>query len=204
MKSLTLFCLLLFFTAAVAAQVTTSVRAGASFANVYYKFGNTGEGNQGRLMGYGGVAFNIDLQKQFFLQPEVLYSLRGYRFPATIFSNKGRMTYGYITAPLLVGYKVAKNFSILAGPEIGYMIRARSYFDGTSHDVLSTVGRRFNIDADAGVAWKITSDLSIDARFSFGLTAMYRAMLVDENGNDMGRLNDGYHRVLQVGFNLAL
>jgi hypothetical protein len=203
MKSLTFFCLLLFFTAVVEAQITTSVRAGASFANLYYKTLDA-SGNQGRITGYGGVSVNIGLQKQLFLQPEILYSIRGYRFPATIFSNSGRMTYGYITAPLLVGYKLAKNFSILAGPEIGYMIRARSYFDGTSHDVLSTVGRRFNVDADAGVAWNLGSGFSIDARFSFGVTALYRGILTDENGGEIGRLNDGYHRVLQFGLALAL
>jgi hypothetical protein len=183
------------------AQVNTSVKAGASFANLYYKQMGS---SQGRLTGYGGVSFNIDLQKQFFFQPEALYSIRGYRYPASAMSNAGTVTFGYITAPLLVGYKPAKNFSILAGPELGYMVRARSRFDGESYNILAAVNRRFNIDADAGIAWNISSDLTLDARFSFGVTAIYRGVMTDENGGNLVDVKDGYHRVLQVGFSLAL
>lgn len=183
------------------AQLTTSIRAGASFANLHYKSENT---SQGRIAGYGGLAINVDLRKQLFFQPEILYSIRGYRFPATSFSSSGRVGYGYITLPLLLGYKPSKNFSILAGPEIGYMIRARSHFDGSSYDILQNVGRRFNVDADAGIAWNIGSGLSLDARFSFGVTALYRGILTDDMGNEIGRVNDGYHRVMQVGMALAL
>lgn len=183
------------------AQVNTSVRAGASFANLYYKQMGS---SQGRITGYGGVSFNIDLKKQLFFQPEVLYSIRGYRYPASAMSNAGNVTFGYITTPLLMGYKASKNFSILAGPEIGYMVRARSRFDGESYNILSAVNRRFNVDADAGIAWNISTDLTLDARFSFGVMAIYRGVMTDETGGNLVDVKDGYHRVLQVGLALAL
>lgn len=184
-----------------AAQVTTSLRAGVSFAGLHYK---SDMSSQGRVAGYAGLSFQIELEKQFFVQPEILYSMRGYRFPATATNSSGRVAYGYITAPLLIGYKPAKNFSILAGPEIGYLIRARSHFDNQDYDIYSSMDRRFNVDADAGISWNLTKELSMDARFSFGVTPLYRGLLTDEFGTEIGRVNDGYHRVLQVGFSLAL
>lgn len=160
--------------------------------------------SQGRITGYGGISVNVELQKQFFFQPELLYSIRGYRYPESNFSNGGRVTFGYITAPLLVGYKPAKNFSILAGPEIGYMVRARSRADGSTNDIISAINRRFNVDADAGVAWNISSDLTLDARFSFGVTPLYRGVFENDMGNGLVDVRDGFHRVLQVGLALAL
>ena len=201
MKLLYSFGLFLLITCPVYAQVTTSAKAGLSFASLHYKSQNS---NQARITGYGGLQVRIELPNQFFFQPEALYSVRGYRFPSTGFNNSGRVGYGYITFPLLAGYKLSKNFSILAGPELGYLVRARSHVDGESHDILSMVGRRFNIDADAGAAWNITTELKLEARFSFGVTALYRGVLIDDMGNEIGRLNDGYHRVLQVGLAYSL
>jgi hypothetical protein len=201
MKSILFFLLLCYFAGSLSAQVTTSARAGASFSSLHFKGDNP---NQGRITGYGGIAVKIDLPNQLYFQPELLYSIRGYRFPPTNFNTGGRVSFGYITVPLLAGYKVSKNFSIMAGPELGYLVRARSHFDGTSIDVLQNYRRKFNVDADAGVAYNITRELSLEARFSFGVTALFRGVQTDVNGNEIGTVKDGFHRVLQVGLALAL
>ena len=202
MKSILFFLLLCCFTGSLSAQVTTSARVGASFSSVYFKSDNS---NQGRITGYGGVAVKIDIpDQQLYFQPELLYSIRGYRFPATSFNSGGLTSFGYITLPLLAGYRVSKSFSIVAGPELGYLVRARSRFDGTSVDVLPNFQRKFNVDADAGTVYNITKELSFEARFSFGLSAILRGVLTDENGAEVGTIKDGYHRVLQVGLSLAL
>lgn len=202
MKSILFFLLLCCFAGGISAQVTTSARAGASFSSVHFK--GDDNSNQGRITGYGGIAVRIDLPNQLYFQPELLYSIRGYRFPPTIFNTGGRLGFGYITVPLLAGYKLSKNFSIMAGPELGYLVRARSNFDGTSVDVLPNFRRKFNVDADAGAAYNITKELSLEARFSFGVTALFRGVQTDDNGNEIGTVKDGFHRVLQVGLALAL
>lgn len=185
-----------------AQKVTTSFKAGFSFATLHFKTGNSSE--QGRLAGYGGLSFKVSPAGKFYFQPEALYSIRGYRVAATNFSNKGRISFGYITVPLLAGYALSKNFSILAGPELGYMIRARAHSDDGNYDLLSSMNRKFNIDADAGIAWNITKELCLETRFSFGVTAVYRGVLTDQMGNPMGDFKDGYHRVLQLGLSFAL
>ena len=201
MKSILFFLLLCCVAGRLSAQVTPSAKAGGSFANVQFK---GDDDNQGRPGGYAGFSFKIDLPNQLYFQPELLYSIRGYRFPPSNFNTGGRVSFGYITVPLLAGYKVSNNFSIMAGPELGYLIRARSHFDGTTVDVIQNFRRKFNVDADAGAAWNITKELSLEARFSFGVTPLFRGVQTDENGNEIGNIRDGFHRVLQVGLSLAL
>ena len=193
--------LLLFICAAASAQVTTSVKAGVSLANIHFKSDND---VQLRVLGYGGVSFNIEMPNQLFFQPELLYSIRGYKFPASATSEEGRVTLGYITAPLLLGYKLTKTFSILAGPEIGYLVRARSRYGDYNTDFYDGIGRKFNVDADAGIALQVTKEIVLEARVSIGVVALYRGVLTDPLGNDMGEFKDGYHRVLQVGFSIPL
>jgi hypothetical protein len=63
------------------------------------------------------------------IQPELYYQVRGGSFKAsTNFAETGntilRNHYRYISVPLLLGYEVAKNISIVAGPEYGYALNA--------------------------------------------------------------------------------
>jgi hypothetical protein len=194
--------LLLFITCVHAsAQVTTSVKAGLALANVEFK----GDDNyQIRVVGYGGLSVNIPLADKIFFQPEALYSIRGYGFRPTATSERHKVYFGYITAPLLVGYKVSKSFSIVAGPELGYMVRARSRFDGNNYNFYEGLNRKFNVDVDAGVAWNMMKQLTLEARINFGVTALYRGVLVDPQGNPFADVKDGYHRVVQLGLSLPL
>lgn len=196
MKPLIAALLFVSFAFSTTAQVTTGVKLGASFASLRFK---GDDNNQGRLAGYGGLAVNIVLQNQFFFQPELLYSIRGYRYPSTGFNSEGRVSFGYITLPLLIGYKATNNLSVSAGPELGYLVRARSHFDGSSHDIMANVGKLFNLDVDAGLTWNITTDLKIETRFSFGLMPVFKGVYTDPQGTPLGEFKDGYHRVLQLG-----
>jgi hypothetical protein len=201
MKKYFSFLLLIFVCFHAAAQVTTSVKGGVSLANLQFKGDDR---NKMRVVGYGGISVNIELPNKLFLQPELLYSIRGYRFLATAQTDKGHVTFGYITAPVLIGYKVLKNFSILVGPEFGYLVRARSRFSDVNLDISSGISRKFNVDADAGIAWNISKSIAFEARVNIGVTALYRGILVDPQGNPSGDFKDGYHRVLQMGISIPL
>lgn len=195
------FLLLFFICVTASAQVTTSVKAGLTLANVEFK---GDDNNQIRFVGYGGLSVKIPLNAQLFFQPEALYSIRGYRVAPLYYMEKGSVTFSYITAPLLLGYKVTKNFSILVGPELGYMVRARSRFGENVQDFYGSVNRKFNVDADAGIAWQIMKELILEARVNIGVTAIYRGVLYDQSQTPFAEIKDGYHRVLQVGLSIPL
>ena len=143
---------------------------------------------------YGGFCASTTFGK-FFFQPELLYSLRGYRYQS---STKGTR-YGYISMPLLIGYKPIKQLGIVAGPELGYIITARSPFtmSGNSNTV-KYIDYRNTIDLDAGLAWYVTKEISVEGRFVYSIQPLYKA------GFDTGGFaynKDGYNKVIQFGIN---
>jgi hypothetical protein len=197
MKKLT-FSLLLFMGTGLLAQTnTTLIKAGSGFANLHFK--NADAGYQGRAIWYGGLAEQIQISSQFFFQPELLYSLRGYHQPPTGPSTGGNVGFSYLSLPLLAVYKPIKKLSFLVGPEPGYMLFARSHVNGSSYSITDYVNYRFNVDADAGIDYDLTSSLIIETRFLIGLSALDRVMLTDNNGSNLGIAKDGYHRVVQIG-----
>lgn len=75
-----------------------------------------------------GVFYRRNFNK-FSIQPELYYQVRGGSFKAsTNFAETGntilRNHYRYISVPLLFGYEIAKNVSLIAGPEYGYALNA--------------------------------------------------------------------------------
>lgn len=195
------FLLLLFISSYAWSQMTTSVKAGLALANLEVE----GDDNmQVRIVGYGGLSFNVPLAGQLFLQPEVLYSMRGYSFRPNPSTDRHKVYFGYITAPVLLGYQLTDNFSIVAGPEFGYQLSARYEDFQYSTSFYENVTRKFNVDVDAGVAWNIISKLKLEARINFGVTPIYRGVLYDQTGTAYGELKTGFHRVAQFGLALAL
>ena len=201
MKMFFSFLLLFFIYANASSQVTTSVKAGVAISNVEVK-GN--DNMQIRITGYGGLSFNIPVIDKIFFQPEALYSIRGYSFRPNSVSERHKVYFSYITAPLLFGYKISKNFSVVAGPELGYMVRARYHSDDWMTNLYDGITRKFNVDVDAGVAVQVMKGLNVEARVNFGVTALYRGVLFDQSGTAFAEVKDGYHRVIQVGVSLAL
>lgn len=178
------------------AQVQTSLKAGAGFSMLHYR---SGSNQTARIGYYGGVAVTIGLKNNFFLKPELLYSLRGYAFTAIGANSKGRVGYGYVSIPLLGGYNISEKVALLVGPEIGYMMYANSHLNYSNNNILSQIGQRHNIDADAGIQWSITKLFTLEGRFLVGLTPLYKTVMTDQTGAETGVMKDGYNRVLQIG-----
>ena len=98
MKKGTFSLLLSFIGTSLFAQTnSTFIKAGSGFANLHFK--NADAGYQGRAIWYGGVAEHIEIDGQFFFQPELLYSLRGYHQPPTGPSTGGNVGFNYLSVP---------------------------------------------------------------------------------------------------------
>lgn len=181
----------------VLAQLHIGLKAGGIASTLHYK---NQSGDQARVGFYGGIYGIGDLDEQFFFYTGGVYSLRGYSFSAIGNNSRGRVGYGYITCPLLGGYRVSKKFSLLLGPELGYMISARSHFNNATVNIYKLVSQKFNVDVSGGMSWQATKDLALEARFNWGLTGMYKGEGYDQYGNPTGTtMRDGFHRLLQVG-----
>ncbi|MDO5980443.1 outer membrane beta-barrel protein [Flavivirga spongiicola] len=91
-----------------------------------------------------GIYFTgIELGEKFELQPEV-------DFLVVKDLNE-------IQAPVLVKYNVAEEFSVLAGPNLGFLVDA------------PTGIKSFNFGLDFGAAYDIAEKININARYGLGL-----------------------------------
>src|SRR5260221_14442279 len=108
-----LLCGIALFNNNVHAQAEIGVKGGINFANV------SNFGNDARVGGNVGLFVHARLDKNWCLQPEVLYSSEGTRF----MSDNGERTLAlnYIQVPVMLQYFPVKQFYLEAGPQVGFL-----------------------------------------------------------------------------------
>lgn len=176
-------------------KVEGGVKAGININTVKYKHSD----GEMASVGYhvGGLA-RIILDDRFFIQPELQYSLKGYRFPAVGGAGSGTVRFHYIAIPLLAGFPIGDKFGFLIGPEIGFMTKAKSKFASGTIEV-SRNFQDFDWGLDLGATCQITKNLGGELRYNYGFRGLVKGITTDENGAVTGSMRDGANRVFQAG-----
>lgn len=176
-------------------QISFGVKAGLNVSNVK----NVGSAdNKARPGFYGGLLTEIKIGKKVIVRPEVLYSIKGNKFPATAFNGGGTLSLNYISIPLLGGFRPTDKFTILLGPEFNFLTTANSKFDGSNHDG-TKIYRKFDFAIDLGATYSIINGLGVELRYSYGFEDLVDVTYTDQNGNDIGTGRIGSNRVFQLG-----
>lgn len=176
-------------------QVSFGLKAGLNISHTD-NFGRVE--NKARLGPNGGLLVEIGIGKKFTVQPELLYSIKGNKFPPTTFSGGGTLSLNYISIPLLGGFRANDRFTILLGPEFNFLSSANSRFDGRDHDVAENF-EKFDMAVDLGLAYKIKYGLGIEIRYSYGFIGLTDVLLTDPLGNEIGIGKAGNNSVFQLG-----
>jgi opacity protein-like surface antigen len=176
-------------------QINFGIKAGVNLSNTK----NIGSPDSKTKLGFnGGILAEIELSKKLIIQPEILYSGKGHKFPKTTFNGGGTLNLNYVSIPLLGGFRPNDKLSILLGPEFNFLTKANSKFDGSNHDVSKNY-RKFDLAIDLGVAYNIKKGLGVELRYSYGFEDLADVILTDQFGNDMGTDRIGSNRVFQFG-----
>lgn len=162
MKKLFLAAFAVFAFASVNAQ---DFGVGAGFANVSID----GESASGFYV-KGLVSFEV--ADSFSVQPEVGYTS----------SSKDDVSYNLINLNAMAKYNVSEEFSILAGPQVGF---ASGDLPDALDDAFGDDYSSLNFQLAAGVAYNITENIFAEARYGFQL---------NEHVEDLGSAN-----VLNIG-----
>ena len=196
MKSIFITCIALIILSTQAiCQVKFGVKAGMNLANVK----NLGPGGTTtKASAYGGFFIKLPTVKNLSLQPEILYSSKGYLFPKTDSTAKGRVTINYISIPLLVTYKVLNNLLIMVGPELNYITNAKLKSGNRNNDISANF-RKFDIALDFGTAYNLKNGLGIEFRYCYGFDGIANVVQTDQLGNYIGTKKQGSNQVIQLG-----
>ena len=106
------------------------IKAGGNFANVYDAQGEEFRAD-GKLGFAGGVFFTIPIGSVFGIQPEILFSQKGFKAEGSLFgTNYGlTRTTDFIDVPLYVAVKTLPVLTILAGPQFSYLMQRKDVFN---------------------------------------------------------------------------
>lgn len=158
--------------------------------NIGAKIGlNSSTINSDRNAGYDlkpglhlGLLGHLHINKEFAVQPEVLFSMQGARIGNT------DINLNYMKFPIMFQYMFDNGFRFQAGPQVGVLINAKMDKDGESTNIIDEFKR---VDAGFGMGASYVhapSSFGIDIRYNFGLID------IAENFNV-----NSTNRVLQVG-----
>jgi hypothetical protein len=117
---------------------------------------------------YAGLLGHIHVSKQFAIQPELLYSAQGVSY--TVSGTQTKLKLGYINVPVMLQYMFDNGFRLQAGPQVGFLVNAKSETGGSNTDIKSNY-KAVDFAVGAGVGYiHVPSGFGVDARYNLGLS----------------------------------
>ena len=110
----------------------------------------------------GGAEFGYNINETFGITAGVLYTMQGYKIKGV----DDAYNLDYINVPVLANVYVAPGLALKAGPQIGFLTRAK-LDDVDMKDVCNTI----DFSIPVGVSYEI-SDFVIDFRYNIGITSV--------------------------------
>ncbi len=177
-------------------QVNFGVKAGLNISSINGLVSSNQ--SKAKLGLNAGFLASISVAKKITLQPEILYSDKGYRYSLSDIISEGTLSFNYLSVPLLVGFQPDERFTILAGPELGYLIKANSKFDNQDVDVSDNF-RKIDVGLNVGLAYRIVKGFGLELRYCHGFGRLVEGMIVDQYGAEIGHKKMGSNRAFQLG-----
>jgi hypothetical protein len=109
------------------------IKAGANFSNVFGTKGDEFKAT-GKFGFATGTFVAIPIGKFMGIQPELLFSQKGFKGTSRILDNTYEFTRttSYIEMPLLFSYKPIKLLNLLAGPQYSYLVQQSDVFENVT------------------------------------------------------------------------
>jgi hypothetical protein len=137
--------------------------------NLYNINGNGGSDLKSGL--HLGLLSHIHLTKQFAFQPEIMYSAQGTKLSG----SDNSLNLDYINIPLLFQYMFDNGFRLQAGPQVGFLVNAKSKSGNTTVNVKDGYNA-LDLALSIGGSYVFTdTGFGLDARYNHGLSNIYDA-----------------------------
>ncbi|MBP9197861.1 MAG: PorT family protein [Saprospiraceae bacterium] len=171
-----------------AQHVNIGVKGGLNFYNIDTENSSLYDTKTGIHFGLLG---HIHLVRSMALQPELVYSSQGAKYNASGTNNK--LNLGYINLPVMLQYMFDNGFRLEAGPQLGFLINAKSEGNPQSVDVKDNFKKiDFAVGLGAGYI-KPSTGLGFGLRYNAGLSN------INEN-NSVNSTNNGFQLSLFYQF----
>lgn len=179
--SFTLIAFSLFYYNLNAQEIKIGFKAGLNISNLK----ESGTNTTTKTGFHGGLFLENFINEKFAIQPEILYSSQGAKEEGKLpFLNQNvnaTLSLDYINVPVMLKYYPIKNFSIEAGPQIGFLLSSK--LDITSkynsnitidNSDLHALFNKFDYGLNFGLEYS-SSGLFFSARYQHGLADIYNS-----------------------------
>jgi hypothetical protein len=126
-------------------EFSFGLKIGSNYSNVYDSQGDkfTAEGRYGLA---AGVFLSLPIGKVIGIQPEVIYSEKGFKATGAFLGSNysATRTTAYIDVPILLAIKPIRYITILAGPQYSFLVKQNNNFTS----ILGTVDQQKIFDND--------------------------------------------------------
>lgn len=183
----------------VSTQAQTSsfgLKAGMTSANIKMSGNGMSLSMTSKIGFYAGAMADIGISENFSVQPELLYEALGAKAKSSDpdFGGDGSINLGYINLPILLKYK-NEGFSAFVGPQIGYLLSAKSKSDGETTDEKDSF-KSTEVSGVIGAGYTLTNGFGFDARYQMGLSNISK-----ESGEDATVKNNAFMVGIHYFFN---
>ncbi|GAA4774339.1 MULTISPECIES: porin family protein [Flavobacterium] len=211
MKKVLLTTLVLFtFGFANAQKVKFGAKAGLNLSNLSFSEGSDPDSKIGFHL--GGFA-EIGLTDKFAIQPELLFSTQGAKTEESesysigsyyySYNEENKFNLNYINLPVIAKFYVIKSLALEAGPQVGFLVGAKSKYEWSENDggdIISGSGERdikkevkgTDISFNIGASYNFTDNLFAGLRYNIGLTDIDDTASNNEIKNNVLCLSVGY------------
>lgn len=144
---------------------------------------------------HAGIVINdLKLSDKIGIQPELLYSHQGFKV-----GGIGSIGLHYLSMPVLAKLEMNDKISVLVGPQVSYLAKARV---GIANDLFSVsydgAFNKMDVSAVGGMEFKIADGASIGGRYTMGLNNINKDFQIGNNN-----LSD-YFSLRNAGFQVYL
>jgi hypothetical protein len=154
--------------------------------NAYTIMGDNSSEFDPKISYHIGLLGHIHISNRFALQPEVVFSVQGYK--AKVAGVDMSLNMNYVNIPLLFQYMFDNGFRLQVGPQLGILASAKSKTGSVNSDVKANY-KSTDFGLSVGMSYvKPSTGFGIDVRYNHGLT----------NINKSDAINS-YNRGIQVG-----
>ncbi|MBC3540437.1 porin family protein [Rufibacter sediminis] len=210
MKKIVLFLAAVISFGVAQAQTRFGIKAGANYSNISGKELANEDIYENKLGFVGGLTANFDLSGDGFLslQPELLFSQRGYQYKDeeytinnTTYKSKGDMNYNYLDLPVLLKINAGGLF-FEGGPQVSYLLgikdKTETKIGSRDYDNSRRIDKddlsELEIGYAAGLGYQLENGLSLGLRYTGGINK-----LAKEDNDELGNARHSAFQ-LTLGF----
>ncbi|WP_395043781.1 porin family protein [Flavobacterium sp.] len=148
------------FGSANAQETKFGAKAGLNMSNL------TGdvEDNSMKVGFHIGGFVNIGISEKFSVQPELLYNTGGAKFTG------GSTNLSYLSIPVMAQYNITEEFSLEAGPQIGFLMSANDKADGGGSVDIKDSLNSTDFGLNLGLGYDVAENINIGLRYTIGMS----------------------------------